>query len=108
MSCGIFRVIPGTGYAKLYVRTMQRHHTAQNKKEDVMRVLAMLTGVIAPATAFAAAGAREDSSGMFVWVFLGFCALIVVAQVIPALLLMFGMVKGIRSVVKEELAPVKK
>jgi len=73
-----------------------------------MRVLATLTGIIAPATAFAASGVREDSSGIFVWVFLGFCALIVVAQVIPALLLMFGMAKGIKSVVGGETAPVKK
>jgi hypothetical protein len=73
-----------------------------------MRVLAMLMGIIAPVTAFAASGAREDSSGIFVWVFLGFCALIVVAQVIPAVLLMFGMAKGIGSVVKEEMATTKK
>jgi hypothetical protein len=44
----------------------------------------------------------EDNSGIFVWVFLGFCALIVVAQVIPAVLLMTGMVKGIVAVVKDE------
>jgi hypothetical protein len=68
----------------------------------------MLMGIIAPATAMAASGVREDSSGIFVWVFLGFCALIVVAQVIPAVLLMFGMAKGITSVVKEEMATVKK
>lgn len=73
-----------------------------------MRVLSMLMGIAAPATAFAASGVREDSSGVFVWIFLGFCALIVVAQVIPALLLMFGMAKGITSVVKEEMAVVKK
>lgn len=73
-----------------------------------MRVLAAVLGALAPATAFAASGVREDSSGIFVWIFLGFCALIVVAQVIPALLLMFGMAKGITSVVKDELAPVKK
>lgn len=73
-----------------------------------MRVLAAIMGVLAPMTAFAAAGAREDNSGIFVWVFLGFCALIVVAQVIPAVLLMFGMAKGITSVVKEEMATVKK
>lgn len=73
-----------------------------------MRALTTLMGIIVPATAFAAAGAREDSSGIFVWVFLGFCALIVVAQVVPAILLMFGMAKGITSVVKEEMATVKK
>jgi hypothetical protein len=73
-----------------------------------MRVLAATMGILAPITAFAASGAREDNSGIFVWVFLGFCALIVVAQVIPAVLLMFGMAKGITSVVKEEMATVKK
>ena len=73
-----------------------------------MRALITIMGIIAPATAFAASAVREDNSGIFVWVFLGFCALIVVAQVIPALLLMFGMAKGITSVVKEEMATVKK
>ena len=67
-----------------------------------MRVLAMVMGILAPVSAFAASGAREDSSGIFVWVFLGFCALIVVAQVIPAVLLMTGMVKGVVSVVRNE------
>ena len=73
-----------------------------------MKALATLMGIIAPATAFAASGAREDSSGIFVWVFLGFCALIVVAQIVPAVLLMLGMAKGITSVVKEEMAAAKK
>lgn len=72
-----------------------------------MRTLATLMGILAPVTAWAAAGAREDGSGLFVWIFLGFCALIVVAQVVPALLLMIGMVKGVVSVVKEEMAPAK-
>jgi hypothetical protein len=62
-------------------------------------------GILAPVSAFAATGTREDSSGIFVWVFLGFCALIVVAQVIPAILLATGMVKGVASVVKEEMEP---
>jgi len=61
----------------------------------------------APVAAFAAGG-RVDDSGIFVWVFLGFCALIVVSQIVPAVLLMFGMVKGVASVVKEEMAPAKK
>lgn len=70
-----------------------------------MRTLATLMGIIAPATAFAANGLTEDSSGIFVWIFLGFCALIVVAQLIPAVLLLTGMAKGVVSVVKEEMAP---
>jgi len=69
-----------------------------------MRTLATLMGIIAPATAFAANGLTEDSSGIFVWIFLGFCALIVVAQLVPALLLLTGMAKGVVSVVKEGMA----
>jgi hypothetical protein len=61
----------------------------------------------APVAAFASGG-RVDDSGIFVWVFLGFCALIVVAQVVPAVLLLFGMAKGVASVVKDEMAPAKK
>ena len=66
-----------------------------------MRALATLMGILAPVTAMAATGAREDSSGIFVWVFLGFCALIVITQVAPSVMLMFGMAKGVASVVKK-------
>jgi hypothetical protein len=68
-------------------------------------LITTIAATLAPVTAMAASGVREDTSGIFVWVFLGFCALIVVAQVIPAILLLTGMVKGVVSVVKEELAP---
>ncbi len=59
-----------------------------------MKALATLIGTLAPATAFAASSSRVDNSGIFVWAFLGFCALIIVAQVIPAVLMFFGMAKG--------------
>jgi hypothetical protein len=72
-----------------------------------MRALIItIAGIIAPASAMAATGIRVDNSGIFVWVFLGFCALIVVAQVIPAVLMMTGMVKGIVSVVRDEKVEV--
>ena len=77
----------------------------KSDEEDVMRTLATIMATLAPATAMAANGIGEDTSGIFVWVFLGFCALIIVAQIVPAVLLMTGMVKGVVSVVKEELAP---
>ena len=48
-------------------------------------------------SAYAATGAREDNSGIFVWAFLGLCALIVVAQVMPALLMLSGLVKGMEK-----------
>ena len=73
-----------------------------------MKALTTLMGIIAPATTFAASGPSEESSGIFVWIFLGLCALIVVTQIIPAVLLTFGMAKGIKSVVKGEIEEVKK
>ena len=62
-----------------------------------MRALATVMGIIAPATAFAAAGAGEEGSGIFVWIFLGFFAVIVVGQLIPAVMLITGLVKGLAS-----------
>ena len=83
------------------------YYTTKHTEESVMRALittivAAIAGLV-PVAAFAAGG-RVDDSGIFVWVFLGFCAMIVVAQVVPAVLLMTGMVKGLASVVKEEMA----
>ncbi|MCP3175776.1 MAG: hypothetical protein AB7F21_02070 [Desulfuromonadales bacterium] len=49
--------------------------------------------IVSVVPALAAAG-REDSSGLVVWVFLGFCALIVVAQLLPAAMMLFGLIKG--------------
>ena len=60
-----------------------------------MRTLATLIGIIAPATAFAASGATDEGNGIFVWIFLGFFAVIVVGQIVPAIMLMTGLVKGI-------------
>lgn len=62
-----------------------------------MKALATLIATLAPATAFAASTLHEDNSGVFVWIFLGFCALIVVVQVMPAAILMFGFAKGLTA-----------
>ncbi len=67
-------------------------------------VISLLLSTAAPA--LAGSGARSDNSGFVVWVFLGFCALIVVAQIVPALMVMLGFVKGIaegkENTVKEQ------
>jgi hypothetical protein len=62
-----------------------------------MRALAALMGILAPVSAFAASGTSEDGSGIFVWLFLGFFAMIVVGQLVPAVMLMLGLVKGATS-----------
>jgi len=46
---------------------------------------------------WAADAAREESSSWFVWIFLAFCALIVVAQLIPAMMMMLGFAKGVKK-----------
>ncbi|WP_304598770.1 hypothetical protein [Geobacter sp. FeAm09] len=43
----------------------------------------------------AAGGAREDGSGICVWIFLGFCALIVFAQLMPVVQLLVGFAMGV-------------
>ena len=58
----------------------------------------MIATLIYAAPLWAAAAAREeDNSSLFVWIFLAFCALIVVAQLIPAILMLFGFAKGIKK-----------
>jgi len=40
---------------------------------------------------------REDNSDLFVWIFLAFCALIIVAQLIPAAMMLMGFAKGVKK-----------
>jgi len=62
-----------------------------------MKTLATLFGTLAPASAFAAANIPAGDDGIFVWIFLGFFAMIAVGQLIPAIMLIIGLVKGITA-----------
>ncbi len=57
-------------------------------------IASFFTGV---APAFAASGARDDNSGFFVWAFLAVCALIIVAQVLPAAMTLLGFARGVKK-----------
>ena len=57
---------------------------------------AVAATMVTAAPAFAAP-TYSDNSGLLVWSFLGFCAVIVVAQVMPAVMMMVGMVKGLST-----------
>jgi len=46
---------------------------------------------------FAASAERVDSSSILIWAFLGMCALIVILQLMPAMMLVFGLVKAFFS-----------
>jgi hypothetical protein len=74
------------------------HENITPSKGDAMKTApvkyALMMTLGSTSSAFAASGAREDNSGLFVWIFLGFCALIVVAQLMPAVLMMLGFAKA--------------
>lgn len=72
---------------------------------NILWAMGVALGTAAPALAQTG---REDTSGVFVWVFLGLCAMIVAAQVIPAILLMVGAARAVTRKVKEaELTPAE-
>jgi hypothetical protein len=72
-----------------------------------MRALATLIGILAPVSAFASSGATNKVfvSGPLILLFLGFCAFVVVIQCIPAIIMLYGMIKGAAS--SKEKATVK-
>ena len=59
--------------------------------------LTTLVTLLVASPAFASTAGRVDHSGFIVWAFLGFCALIVVAQLVPAVMVMLGIVKAVAS-----------
>ncbi len=73
-----------------------------------MKTLAALIGTIAPATAFATESAAAGNDGIFIWIFLGFFAMVVVGQLIPAVMLIIGMVKGTRTKAGAEAKTVER
>lgn len=68
-------------------------------RAKMLTLTALLTAAAGPA--LAAAPAREDSSGVFVWIFLGICALIVAAQLVPAALMLLGAARGVAKAMHE-------
>jgi uncharacterized membrane protein YeaQ/YmgE (transglycosylase-associated protein family) len=58
-------------------------------------IMGTVAGIVPAATAFAASGAREDNSGIFVTIFLGLCGVIVIGQLVPAVMVMMGFAKGL-------------
>ncbi len=61
-------------------------------KMNILGMAAALCGIVSPA--LASAEVREDQSGLAVWIFLGVCALIIMAQLVPAILMLTGMIRG--------------
>jgi hypothetical protein len=55
----------------------------------------LLATIATTTTAFAANGAQGDEPGMLAWAFIGFCAVILVGQLVPAAMLVIGAFKGL-------------
>jgi len=51
--------------------------------------------MIMASPAFAVDTTKTYSSGLLVGIFLGFCALIVVVQLMPTIMLLYGFIKGL-------------
>lgn len=65
-----------------------------------MKALTKITtslSILAITATPALASQQAESSSLLVWLFIGFCGLVVVSQLIPALVMGYGMVKGLLS-----------
>jgi hypothetical protein len=64
-----------------------------------MKTMRMLITMMAGSVsaAYAATGAQGDGMGILTYAFIGFFALIIVSQLVPAAILFIGMVKGLFS-----------
>ena len=75
-------------------------------KRTMTEICSAITMLLMSATgALAADTHKVYSSGLLVLMFLGFCAIVVVLQTIPAMMHLYGMIKGVAS--KKEMAEVK-
>jgi len=72
-----------------------------------MKIIATLAGVLALVSAFAASGFLENNSGVCVFMFFGYCALIVGAQFILAIVFFVCLAKVIISVVSKSFVVQK-
>ncbi len=57
--------------------------------------------------AYAASTTTVYNSGILVLVFIGFCALVLVVQLIPAIITLWGMIMGLLTGSKEKAVTVK-
>jgi hypothetical protein len=70
---------------------------------------AVALSLVTSTAALASSGATNKVfvSGPLILLFLGFCALVVVIQCIPAIIMLYGMIKGTVSAVNNETVKVK-
>lgn len=78
-------------------------------KRMLLSTMSLLAMGMVTRSAWAADGAETYQGNMLVLLFLGVCALIVVAQLVPALILMMGTISGIakRVAARKQVAVMK-
>ena len=72
-------------------------------------ISAVAVSLVTSTAAFASSGVTNKVfvSGPLILLFLGFCALVVVIQCIPAIIMLVGMIRGTVSAKSDELVEVK-
>ncbi|MCK4502091.1 MAG: hypothetical protein KAU22_03585 [Desulfuromonadales bacterium] len=73
--------------------------------KSVLSTIAITMMLVTPA--FAVDTATTYNSGILVLLFVGFCALLIVAQLVPAVLVLFGMTKAVTEGLAEKRAAMK-
>lgn len=81
---------------------------AKNTLTAVCSAVAVILSTSTTALASSGAANKVFISGPLILLFLGFCALVVVIQCIPAIIMLYGMIKGTASVVKDEMVKTHK
>jgi hypothetical protein len=85
--------------------------THQRNEEAVMKKISLTMGMVIASSvpAFAVDTSKTYSSGLLIALFLAFCALLVVVQLMPSVMLLIGFIKGLarRTETKAEVQPVQ-
>jgi hypothetical protein len=85
--------------------------THQRNEEAVMKKISLTMGMVIASSvpAFAVDTSKTYSSGLLIALFLAFCALLVVVQLMPSVMLLIGFIKGLarRTETKAQVQPAQ-
>ncbi len=96
---------------KKYEENTNTQATIKQKEKTMFSIKSVLSTVaitmMLVSPAFAVDTATTYSSGILVLLFVGFCSLLIVAQLVPAVLVLFGMTKAVAEGISEKRAASK-
>ncbi len=85
--------------------TKKQRGKAMFPMKSVLSTIAITMMLVSPA--FAVDTSQTYNSGILTLLFVGFCALLIVAQLVPAVLVLFGMTKAVAQGVAEKRSSAK-